>query len=124
LNNTPNTYVAGMIKEYMPAPFHAMNLVTDEIIHPEHEDSKHRGGLTFTLSLNDTVAVWKVMLNYGDLFDISVSTPEHSYEEYDELNQAVNEVIGTLEDVHVDTLIDIWEELLFDAEQEFLNAEK
>ena len=64
MNNTPNTYAAGAIRDYMPAPFHTSNLVTDEVIHPEHEDSKHRGGLTFTLSLNNTVAVWKVMLNY------------------------------------------------------------
>tara|TARA_R100000458_G_C8274085_1_gene249004 strand:+ start:2416 stop:2787 length:372 start_codon:yes stop_codon:yes gene_type:complete len=118
-----NTNTAEALKELMPAPFHAMNLVTDEVIHPQDENSKHRGGLTFTLNINDTVAVWKVMLNFNDLYDISVTAKE------DYINEAGEHIHKEdtptiMQDVPYTMLEDIWNDVLYDAEEEIINAEK
>ena len=69
-----NTYSAGAIMDYLPD--FIKNVMEDLTIYPEHEDTEHRGGISFILTVNDVSLRYKVIHNFGDLFDVYAYNPE------------------------------------------------
>ena len=69
-----NTYSAGAILDYLPD--FIKNVMEDLTIYPEHEDTKHRGGISFILTVNNVPLQYKVIHNFGDLFDVYAYNPE------------------------------------------------
>ena len=79
--------------DYLPKFIH--NVMEDLTILPEHEDTKHRGGVTFILTVNNVSIRYKIIHNFGDLFDIYATNTDGEYE-----------VIET--DLFFGEFIDIW----------------
>ena len=73
-----NTYSAGAIMDYLPKFIH--NVMEDLTILPQHEDTKHRGGVTFILTVNNVSIRYKIIHNFGDLFDIYATNIDGEYE--------------------------------------------
>ena len=69
-----NTYSAGAIMDYLPKFIH--NVMEDLTILPEQEDTKHRGGVTFILTVNNVPLQYNVIHNFGDLFDVYAYNPQ------------------------------------------------
>tara|TARA_R100000458_G_C8220659_1_gene205129 strand:+ start:114 stop:527 length:414 start_codon:yes stop_codon:yes gene_type:complete len=64
-----NTNSAGAILDYMPTIMRD-DMIKDLVIIPEHEDTKHHGGVKFVLHANGKSATWEIIHNFNDYFDI------------------------------------------------------
>jgi len=90
-----NTYSAGAIMDYLPD--FIKNIMEDLIIYPEHEDTKHRGGISFILTVNDVPLQYNVIHNFEDLFDVYAYNPQ------------TGQLVETRKDLFFGDFINLWE---------------
>ena len=68
MKTNSNTYSAGAILDNIPE--YTREKLLNLIIHPQHEDTNHRGGVTFDLDYMGVVCRYKVIHTWADLFDL------------------------------------------------------
>jgi len=94
-----NTSSAGAILDYMPKLMKD-NMISELIIFPEHEHTKHHGGIEFRLQASGKDTIWKIIHNFSDYFDITFT---------DETGTLIND-----KDIDAETLIGAFEEIIID----------
>tara|TARA_R100000152_G_C6781663_1_gene216709 strand:- start:1276 stop:1668 length:393 start_codon:yes stop_codon:yes gene_type:complete len=98
LRTETNTYSAGAILDYLPK--FTRNRITNIVVHPQHDDTPHRGGVSFELDMLGVNMGYKVIHNWGDLFDMHAINLDNQEEE------SVNDIfagdfIATFEELEV-----------------------
>ena len=74
MKTNSNTYSAGAILDNIPE--YTREKLLNLIIHPQHEDTNHRGGVTFDLDYMVVVCRYKVIHTWADLFDLEIVSLE------------------------------------------------
>lgn len=74
------SYSAGAIMDYIPPMLHR-HAITDIVVHPGPNKENERGGVSFTVTVNDIGLRWKVIHNWGDLFTVLYTSPNDEYHE-------------------------------------------
>tara|TARA_B100000214_G_scaffold370595_1_gene345508 strand:+ start:3935 stop:4312 length:378 start_codon:yes stop_codon:yes gene_type:complete len=69
-----NTYSAGAIIDYIPE--YTRLQMEDVVIHPQHDDTNHRGGVSFTLNYMNMPTRYTVIHTWKDLFDLTMVSLE------------------------------------------------
>ena len=69
-----NTYSAGAILDCIPE--YTRKQIQNIIIHPQHDDTNHRGGVTFDLDYIGVVCRYKITHTWADLFDLEIVSLE------------------------------------------------
>ena len=108
-----NTYSAGAILDYLPK--FVIENMEDLTIYPEHEDTEHRGGISFILTLNNVSIKYKVIHNFMDLFDMYVIDPK------------TGDILDDRMDVYAGDFMNMWEvaiEEFNDTYEAFTNREE
>ncbi len=74
------SYSAGAILDIIPGMLqrHAMSNI---VMHPGPNKDNERGGVSFTVTINDIGLRWKVIHNWGDLFTVLYTSPNDEYNE-------------------------------------------
>jgi len=96
LKTESNTYSAGAILDYIPET--TRNRITNVVIHPQHDDTPHRGGVSFQLEMLGVNIGYKIVHNWGDLFDMHAINLDNNEEQ-------------TLNDMYAGDFIATFEEL-------------
>ena len=102
-----NTSSAGAILDYMPQLMRD-EMISDLVIMPEHEDTKHHGGVRFRLQSNNKDANWEIIHNFNDYFDITLT---------DETGTVIQD-----RDIHAGTLINAFVDILDNHFDSIANA--
>ena len=74
------SYSAGAIMDYIPSMLQKY-AVSDIVVHPGPNKENERGGVSFTVTVNDIGLRWKVIHNWGDLFTVLYTSPNDEYHE-------------------------------------------
>ena len=74
------SYSAGAIMDYIPDILQR-HALTDIVVHPGPNKENERGGVSFTVTVNDIGLRWKVIHNWGDLFTVLYTSPNDEYHE-------------------------------------------
>tara|TARA_B100000214_G_C23968402_1_gene628885 strand:+ start:2037 stop:2396 length:360 start_codon:yes stop_codon:yes gene_type:complete len=98
LKTETNTYSAGAILDYLPEI--TRNRITNLVIHPQHDDTPNRGGVSFELEMLGVNIGYYVVHNWKDLFDMHAINLDN--DEKQTLNNLyAGDFIATFEELEV-----------------------
>ena len=107
LKTESNTYSAGAILDYIPE--YTREQLMDLVIHPQHDDTNHRGGVTFNLDYMGVVCNYKVTHTWADLFDLEITSLETGEKLKDNGLYAGDFInyMNVLESAHIEFMTDL-----------------